>query len=104
MEAMTAVCGDALMEYQLTGEVPGPAGNRHLRMAPHNYFQCQHDQWLALAVETEQQWHALANIVGGALRESVWSSEAFRKQHEEQLETLLALTLVIKKSYKKLGT
>ena len=90
MEAMTAVCGDALMEYQLTGEVPGPAGNRHLRMAPHNYFQCQHDQWLALAVETEQQWHALANIVGGALRESVWSSEAFRKQHEEQLETLLA--------------
>ena len=90
MEAMTTVCGDALIEYQLTGDVPRPGGNRHPQMAPHNYFQCQHDQWLALAVETDEQWRALANMVGGNLTKPVWLTAAFRKQHEDQLEALLA--------------
>ena len=90
MEAVTTVCGDAIIEYQLTGEVPGPVGNRHPRMAPHNHFQCQQEQWLALAVETDAQWQALAQIVGGELTEKIWGKARYRKQHEDQLEALLA--------------
>ena len=90
MEAMTTVCGDALIEYQLSGEVPRPAGNRHPRFAPYNYFQCKNDQWLALCVETDAQWRVVADKVGGELSEPRWTSSAYRKQHEEQLEALLA--------------
>ncbi len=90
MEAMTTVCGDALIEYQLFGEVPRPAGNRHPRFAPYNYFQCKNDQWLALCVETDAQWRVVADKVGGELSEPRWTSSAYRKQHEEQLEALLA--------------
>lgn len=90
MEAVTAVCGDALIEYQLTGEVPRPEGNRHPGMAPHNYFQCLNGQWLAIGVETDEQWLYLAEMVGGHLNDPEWRVATFRKRREDQLEALLS--------------
>jgi crotonobetainyl-CoA:carnitine CoA-transferase CaiB-like acyl-CoA transferase len=90
MEAVTSLCGDALIEYQLTDELPRPMGNRHPRFAPHNNFPCHENEWLALAVETDQQWQTLANLVGEPLNTSDWCSLSYRKSNEEVLETVLA--------------
>ena len=89
MEAVTTLCGDALIEHQFTGEQPGPMGNRHPRHAPHNNFACRNDQWLALATETDSQWQQLAQMVGGVLLESRWQSREYRKNHEDELEAYL---------------
>ena len=90
MEALTTVCGDALVEYQLTGEVPKPLGNRHPRHAPHNNFECRDQEWIALAIETQTQWNHLAAQIGGALGQSQWSDANYRKDNEDQLEGLIA--------------
>jgi crotonobetainyl-CoA:carnitine CoA-transferase CaiB-like acyl-CoA transferase len=86
MEAVTALCGDALIEYQLTGELPRPAGNHHPRFAPHNNFLCANDEWLALAVESEKQWRNLAGQIGGELSGAEWCSFEYRKANEALLD------------------
>ncbi len=90
MEALTTVCGDALIEYQLTGEVPRPLGNRHPRYAPHNNFECRNEEWIAIAIENKTQWQHLAAKIGGHLLQTQWIDPRFRKDNEDQLEHLIA--------------
>ena len=90
MEAVTMLCGDALVEYGMTGEVPRPLGNTHLQHAPHSHYACLNDEWVALAVETDSQWSELANAIGGELAEERWRNAGYRKAHEAQLDTHIA--------------
>ena len=53
------------MEYGATGEVLSRSGNRGVGAAPQGLYACAgHENWLALAVETEQQWAALRAALG----------------------------------------
>ena len=89
MEAVTTLCGDALIEYQLTGKPPCPMGNHHPRFAPHNNFACKNTEWLALAVETDAQWQTLAALIGGELTDPLWRDAAYRKRRETRLDELI---------------
>lgn len=90
MEAVAAVVGDALVEYDATGREPQPLGNHHPRIAPHNTFRTKGDDWLALAVETESEWDALKAVVADArLDESRFSAPGKRKENEEELDSIL---------------
>ena len=89
MEAVSALCGDAYMEYELSGKGPRPMGNRHPHYAPHNHYCCAADEWLALAVETDAQWQLLADFLGGELADAKWCSAAYRKASEAQLDQLI---------------
>jgi crotonobetainyl-CoA:carnitine CoA-transferase CaiB-like acyl-CoA transferase len=63
-EASFTFVGDAWLEYELTGRVRGPRGNRHPRFAPHGIYPAAgEDQWLAIAVETDAQWRALVTAL-----------------------------------------
>jgi crotonobetainyl-CoA:carnitine CoA-transferase CaiB-like acyl-CoA transferase len=55
--------GEQYIERQLTGEEPEVNGNAHPNHAPWGVYRCAgDDQWLTLAVTSEQQWTALANL------------------------------------------
>jgi benzylsuccinate CoA-transferase BbsF subunit len=60
----------ALTHYCATGVVPEPAGNRSNRYAPHGAYRCRDDdrreRWIALAVEDDQQWNSLLDVLGAA--------------------------------------
>lgn len=91
MEATAALVGDALVEYDATGRKPGPRGNHHPRIAPHNTFQAAGDDHLALAAETEEAWRALKTFVEDPRLESDrFSTNVRRKAHEEELDAILA--------------
>lgn len=90
MEAVAAVVGDALVEYDATGRKPRPLGNHHPRIAPHNTYRTKGDDWLALAAETEAEWDALRAVVGNAhLEESRFAGPGLRKENEEELDSIL---------------
>ncbi|MEM7017701.1 MAG: CoA transferase [Pseudomonadota bacterium] len=90
MEAINAMCGDAVIEYDATGRVPGPIGNRHPRIAPHNHYQTSSGEWLALATENEAAWQALVGAIGDArLQEPRFEDMASRKQNETALDTII---------------
>ena len=81
-----------MLEYQFTGDVPRPRGNRHPQHAPHGIYRCAGEEaWLALACQTEDQWRALAGELGHGLADDprfVTASE--RKANEAALDAALA--------------
>lgn len=91
MEAVNVVCGDALLEYSATGQAPGPMGNEHPRIAPHNYYQTNDGAWLALAAETEEAWHRLREHIGDPkLADERFSTMKGRKTYEVELDKLIS--------------
>ena len=90
MEAVAAVVGDALVEYDATGRKPQPFGNHHPRIAPHNAYRTKGDDWLALAAETPSEWDALKALVGDARLDSAhFAAPGKRKENEDELDSIL---------------
>ncbi len=56
---------EAIMDYRLNGRVAGPMNNRSRRIAPQGAYRCAgSDGWVAIGVETDDQWAALASVIG----------------------------------------
>jgi crotonobetainyl-CoA:carnitine CoA-transferase CaiB-like acyl-CoA transferase len=64
VEALSANLGDCFMDYFLTGHVPVRDGNRHPEMAPHGTYACANQEWLSIAVRTDEEWRALCEAMG----------------------------------------
>ena len=91
MEAVATTCGDAIVGYDATGRVPRPSGNHHPRLAPHNYYRAAADGWLAVAVDDEAAWEALATHIGDRrLRDGRFVTMEARKAHEATLDEIIA--------------
>lgn len=83
----------ALLDYTVNGRVQGGVGNRDLNMAPHGiYPTAGEDRWLALAVQTEQQWQALCSAMGqaGLTEDSRFATREARLQHQDELDDLIS--------------
>lgn len=73
IDAAVATLAEPLLEYQSTGAVAGPQGNRHSTFAPHGlYPTLGEDRWVAVAVTDDRQWRALAALIGRA----EWAGDA----------------------------
>lgn len=57
--------GEAIMDYTMNGRVQKPQGNRHPYYAPHGCYPCRgNDQWVVIAVTTDEEWASLARLMG----------------------------------------
>ncbi len=84
-EANFTFIGDAWLEYEKTGNVRGPVGNRHPRFAPHGVYPAAgEDQWIAIAVETDAQWSRLRALLLLDLPEKL--PAAARKERESEID------------------
>ena len=55
--------GEQYIQRQLSGEDPPLLGNGHPQFSPHGVYRCAgDDQWIALAVRTEEQWAAFCDL------------------------------------------
>jgi crotonobetainyl-CoA:carnitine CoA-transferase CaiB-like acyl-CoA transferase len=87
--------GTATLEAQITGRPTGRDGNRmqHADWAPHGAYPCRGtDEWIAIAVQTGEQWEALVTEMGSPqwTRDSRFSSAAGRKANEDDVDRLMA--------------
>ncbi len=65
VEAALNVAADQTIEHSAYGDLLMRTGNRGAFAAPQNLYACAgDDQWLALAVETDEQWDALRTWLG----------------------------------------
>ena len=69
VEAALQAAAEAIVEYSATGRVLSRLGNRSRDAAPQGLYACAgsrpgHEQWLALSVESDAQWRALAALLG----------------------------------------
>ncbi len=71
-EVMTAQVGEAFMDWCMNERLPEHMGNGHDWMAPHNAYACEgEDQWVTIAVRTDQEWDGLVRAMGSP----AWASE-----------------------------
>ncbi len=92
VESNHSVIGDATLQYALTGDVRPRMGNQHLTFAPHAIYATRgNDQWIAIAVETADQWRALCAAAGqGWEQDNRFASNAARRTHEAALNEAIA--------------
>ncbi len=72
--------------YLATGLSPGLLGNHHPSIAPYGAFRCG-DEQLAIAVGTERQWTALADVIGAPelTRDPRFATNAARVENHADL-------------------
>ncbi len=57
--------GESILEYTMNHREPKPMGNRDPSMAPHGCYPCKgEDNWVAIAVASDEQWEALCRVLG----------------------------------------
>jgi len=83
---------EPIMDYRLNGRVAGPTRNRSRRIAPQGAYACVGDDaWIAIGVETDEQWTALCEVIGDrVLARSYPTMEARQEAHAEIDEAIRA--------------
>ncbi len=88
MESSLHFLAPELLNVQRTGKSPRRAGNQSPDASPHDVYPCAgHDEWCAIAVETDQHWRALRKVLG----EPTWAMSS----HLESMSGRRAATEVI---------
>ncbi len=91
-QIMTYVNGRRLIEWQVCGQVAPRMANRHPLLAPHNCYPCREpDTWITIAVETDEQWQALVEVMGAPewARDPALATVMGRKEREAELDARL---------------
>jgi crotonobetainyl-CoA:carnitine CoA-transferase CaiB-like acyl-CoA transferase len=64
VEVLSSMVGDRLVEHTMTGAALRPDGNRHPDFAPHGCYRCRDNQWISIAVGTDDEWRSLCAELG----------------------------------------
>ena len=93
-EAMCSLLGPTILDYSVNHNLAMPQGNSSgcVPAAPYGCFKCLgDDRWCVIAVFTEEEWHALCQIMANPTwaRQERFSSLLKRQQHAEGLNELL---------------
>jgi len=91
-ESIAVLVGDLLLDYVMNNRVPTRRGNKDHNMAPHNCYRCKgDDNWISIAVTTDQEWEGLCLAMG---RPELALDERFsrvqeRLNNEEELDRIV---------------
>jgi crotonobetainyl-CoA:carnitine CoA-transferase CaiB-like acyl-CoA transferase len=82
VEAALNAAAEQVLEYSSTGDVLTRDGNRWRGAAPQGVYPCTgDDEWVAIAVSNDEQWHALR----GALDDPGWATAGELQTHAGRL-------------------
>lgn len=93
LETSIALLGEGFMAQVMNGAPPPRDGNRDPHSAPHGLFPCQgEDRWVSIVVASEDEWKRFCSGMGRPemAADSRFVTLAARKQHEDELEKLIA--------------
>jgi benzylsuccinate CoA-transferase BbsF subunit len=66
-EAALHFIAPSYLDYTVNGQVRAAVGNEDLDLSPHDFYPCAgEDRWIALAVDSDAQWHSLCELMGRA--------------------------------------
>ena len=94
LEALEMLMPETLLEYAMNGRDLPAMGNHDRWMAPHNCYKTLGDaeQWVTIAVGTEDEWRALCDAMGrpAMADDPSFLNAALRKQNEDELDRIIS--------------
>ena len=91
VESMFPLAAHGLVEQAIRGEPPRRHGGRHPLHAPWGCYPCVGaEPWIAITVETDEQWRALCDVLGMDESEPRLARASGRKACEDDLDRALA--------------
>jgi benzylsuccinate CoA-transferase BbsF subunit len=90
-EVVSAMMGEAFLEYSMSGRSPQRVGNRDVIMAPHNCYPCNgKGQWVTIAVGSESEWEALKSVLADPdLDDDAFAGPLERWHNQAQLDEIV---------------
>jgi benzylsuccinate CoA-transferase BbsF subunit len=89
-ETTVSTLGPFLLDHELTGAVPGRSGNRLAWLAPQGCYRCDGDDaWVAVTVDDDERWAAVAELLGGAAKDARFAGLTGRIEHHDELDALI---------------
>ncbi len=92
-EVVSSMLPEAFLDYTINGRVAERIGNRDPDMAPHNVYRCAgEDQWVAVAVQSDEEWVRLCRIMGRGelVSDARFSDVQARKRNEDELDGIVS--------------
>ena len=91
-EVVAAFLPRAIMDYTMNGRAGRPEGNRDSAMAPHGCYRCNgDDQWVTIAVSTDEEWQAFCNAIGNPqwTKDERFQDGLSRKRNSDVLDIMV---------------
>ena len=91
VQSMFPLAAHGLVEQAIRGEPPERCGGRHPLHAPWGVYPCiGAEPWIAITVETDEQWRQLCGALGMDESDSRFATASGRKESEDDLDRALA--------------
>ena len=91
-EVISSMIPEAFLDFTMNGRVPSRIGNHDPNMSPHNVYRCTgDDQWVAIAVQSDDEWAKLCDVMGSAelATDARFATLDARKRNESTLDDLI---------------
>lgn len=91
-EAALHFLAPAIVDYFATGRVMKPQANHSERYAPHGAYRCRDaadDRWVAIAVESDEQWQAMLQVLGNPAGAERFATMLDRLEHAAELDEFI---------------
>ncbi|MDA0300960.1 MAG: CoA transferase [Chloroflexi bacterium] len=92
-QAGSLTTGEVMLSSQLGIAVPPRQGSTDVNAVPHNLYACRGDQeWVAIAVQTDEQWAALCAVLGRPelAAAPAYSTLAARRGRRDEIDAIVA--------------
>ncbi|MFO8010524.1 MAG: CoA transferase [Dehalococcoidia bacterium] len=91
-EVAAGMIGEYYLDYTMNQRVPEPVGNRSQYAVPNGCYRCQgEDQWCAITVFTDEEWHSLCHAMGNPelADDPRFSVLLGRLKHAEEIDNMV---------------
>ena len=90
-EANIFTLPELVLDYVMNGRTAEAGGGKHPNRAPTGCYPCKNDEWIAIDVETDDQFRALCEAMGrqDLAEESRFAAPAERKRYEGELDGII---------------
>jgi crotonobetainyl-CoA:carnitine CoA-transferase CaiB-like acyl-CoA transferase len=92
-EVTVSLLGEYVLDYTMTGRIPGPLGNRHPLRVPQGVYPCLgNDQWVTISVGSDAEWQGLCRAIGQPQLgdDARFCTAVERRQHQDALDQILS--------------
>lgn len=106
LESTTFCLAEPIIDYSLNRRVRIPRGNRHHFYAPHGCYRCQgKDNWIAIAVTSEDEWHGFSQALGNPVwtRDDRFRDGLSRWQNQDELDRLVEAWTITRDHYEAMS-